>query len=86
MTTGIALARIRFSFEEIRAKIMDMNSDNITTDQLKSLEEFLPTKDEEGILKVLKNRVAMMRVIDDGDTDDDESGNDIDDFGGDDDW
>jgi len=85
MTTGIALARIRFSFEEIRAKIMDMNSDNITTDQLKSLEEFLPTKDEEGILKVLKNRVAMMRVIDDGDTDDDESGNDIDDFGGDDD-
>jgi hypothetical protein len=83
MTTGIALARIRFSFEEIRAKIMDMNSDNITTDQLKSLEEFLPTKDEEGILKVLKNRVAMMRVIDDGDTDDDESGNDIDDFGGD---
>lgn len=85
MTTGIALARIRFSFEEIRAKIMDMNSDNITTDQLKSLEEFLPTKDEEGILKVLKNRVAMMRVIDDGDTDYDESGNDIDDFGGDDD-
>jgi hypothetical protein len=85
MTIGIALARIRFSFEEIRAKIMDMNSDNITTDQLKSLEEFLPTKDEEGILKVLRNRVAMMRVIDDGDTDDDESGNDIDDFGGDDD-
>ena len=85
MTTGIALARIRFSFEEIRAKIMDMNSDNITTDQLKSLEEFLPTKDEEGILKVLKNRVAMLRVIDDGYTDDSESGNDIDDFGGDDD-
>lgn len=85
MTTGIALARIRFSFEEIRAKIMDMNSDNITTDQLKSLEEFLPTKDEEGILKVLKNRVAMMRVIDDGYTDDNGSGNDIDDFGGDDD-
>jgi hypothetical protein len=85
MTTGIALARIRFSFEEIRAKIMDMNSDNITTDQLKSLEEFLPTKDEEGILKVLKNRMAMMRVIDDGYTDDGESGNDIDDFGGDDD-
>ena len=76
MTTGIALARIRFSFEEIRAKIMDMNSDNITTDQLKSLEEFLPTKDEEGILKVLKNRVAMMRVIDDGYTDDGESDDD----------
>lgn len=67
---------------------MDMNSDNITTDQLKSLEEFLPTKDEEGILKVLKNRVAMMimmMVINDTDTDDGESGNDIDDFGGDDD-
>jgi len=76
MTTGIALARIRFSFEEIRAKIMDMNSDNITTDQLKSLEEFLPTKDEEGILKVLRNRVAMMRVIDDGYTDDGESDDD----------
>jgi ABC-type antimicrobial peptide transport system permease subunit len=84
MTTGIALARIRFSFEEIRAKIMDMNSDNITTDQLKSLEEFLPTKDEEGILKVLKKIVAMIimiRVIDDSDTDDGESCSDFDDFG-----
>ena len=60
MTTGIALARIRFSFEEIRAKIMDMNSDNITTDQLKSLEEFLPTKEEEGILKVLMMMMMMM--------------------------
>lgn len=45
---GIALARIRFSYPELRQKITDMQDDGLTTDQLRSLEEFLPTAEEEG--------------------------------------
>lgn len=44
---GIALARIRYSFAELRQKILDMDGEGLTTDQLKSLEEYLPTQEEE---------------------------------------
>ena len=42
---------------------MDMNSDNITADQLKSLEEFLPTKEEEMVLKVGIGMMIMMFIV-----------------------
>jgi hypothetical protein len=51
---GIALARIRFSYTDLRRKINDMDGEGLTTDQLKSLEEFLPTQEEEGLLRAYK--------------------------------
>jgi hypothetical protein len=51
---GIALARIRFSYTDLRRKITDMDGEGLTTDQLKSLEEFLPTQEEEGLLRAYK--------------------------------
>ena len=44
---GIALARIRFPYDEIRRKIETMDNTGFTTDQLRSLEEYLPTPMEE---------------------------------------
>jgi Formin Homology 2 Domain/Subunit CCDC53 of WASH complex len=43
---GIALARIRLEFEEVKQKIMVMDDKVFTTDQLISLKEFLPTHEE----------------------------------------
>lgn len=51
---GIALARIRYPYETLRVKIMDMDGEHITTDQLRSLEEFLPTAEEEGQVAAYK--------------------------------
>jgi len=48
---SIALARIKFSPEESRSKIANMNDDGITTDQLKSMAEYLPTPDETAALR-----------------------------------
>ena len=43
---GIALARIRFSHDEIRRKVTDLDDHGFTTDQLRSMEEFLPSPEE----------------------------------------
>jgi hypothetical protein len=51
---GIALARIRFSFVELKTKITNMDDDGLTTDQLKSLIEYLPNPDETSALKNFK--------------------------------
>lgn len=48
---GIALARIKLKFEDLRVKLMSMDDENLSTDQLRSIEEYLPTKDEAGKLK-----------------------------------
>ena len=37
---GIALARIKMSFEEIKNKITSMNDEGLSTEQLKSLEVY----------------------------------------------
>ena len=51
---GIALARIRYPYPALRQKIMDMDGEGLTTDQLRSLEEFLPTAEEEGQVTAFK--------------------------------
>jgi len=48
---SIALARIKFSPDQLRIKIINMDDDGITTDQLKSMEEYLPNIDETSALK-----------------------------------
>src|SRR5690242_9724073 len=42
-TAGIALAGIHFSPEALRAKLLSLDDERLSTDQLKSLLEFLPT-------------------------------------------
>ncbi|KAJ1440629.1 hypothetical protein B484DRAFT_140080 [Ochromonadaceae sp. CCMP2298] len=57
---GIALARIRFPFPLLRAKVMDMDAEGLTTDQLRSLEEFLPTAEEVRALKAYRGEMGML--------------------------
>lgn len=57
---GIALARIRFKYEDMREKIMNMDDEGLTTDQLKSLEEFLPTPEETGLIKAYKGDILLL--------------------------
>jgi hypothetical protein len=51
---GIALARIKFSFDELKEKILNMADEGLTTDQLKSMQEYLPNVDEVGSLRNFK--------------------------------
>ena len=53
---GIALARIKLSNAEVRSKILSMVDDGLSTEQLKSLEEFLPTSEEIDKLKSFKGK------------------------------
>ena len=48
---GIALARIRVAFSVIKARIEALEDEDFTTDQLRSLEEFLPNADELHLLR-----------------------------------
>ena len=57
---GIALARIKYSYTEIRKKIERMEDESFTADQLHSLEEYLPTIEESGLLKKFKGDVDAL--------------------------
>ena len=57
---GIALARIRMSFEEVKSRIMQMDDHVFSTDQLRSLEEYLPSPDEAAIIKAFKGDFEML--------------------------
>ena len=57
---GIALARIKISFSEVKEKIQRMEDDGFTTDQLRSLEEYLPTQDEIFLIKAFKGDREML--------------------------
>jgi hypothetical protein len=59
---GIALARIRFPFDELKRKIKNMDDEGLTTDQFKSLTEYLPTPDEQGALKNYKGEMEAIGV------------------------
>ena len=48
---GIALARIRVAFPVIKARIEALEDEDFTTDQLRSLEDFLPNADELHLLR-----------------------------------
>lgn len=59
---GIALARIKFKFEELRDKIKNMDDHGLTTDQLKSIEEFLPQPQEMTVLKNYKGDFELLGI------------------------
>jgi hypothetical protein len=59
---GIALARIRFSFDDLKRKIVNMDDEGITTDQLKSLIEYLPNAEESGALRGYKGDLDAVGV------------------------
>jgi hypothetical protein len=43
---SIALARIKFKFDDLKTKVLNMDEHGLTTDQLKSMIEYLPKGDE----------------------------------------
>lgn len=49
---GIALARIKISFVDLRTKIANMDDSDLNTEQLQNLQEYLPALDE---IKLLRN-------------------------------
>ena len=57
---GIALARIKISFEDVKNKVMSFEDEVFTTDQLKSLDEYLPTPDEARIIKGFKGDFDLL--------------------------
>jgi hypothetical protein len=57
---GIALARIKLSFEDVRTKIMRMENDAFTPEQLTNLELYLPTKEEQSVLKSYKGDISVL--------------------------
>lgn len=54
---AIALARLKYSYDEIRDKIAAMDETAFSPDQLKNLEEFLPTPKETRDLKAYKGNI-----------------------------
>lgn len=57
---GIALARIKLSFPEVKERVAMMEDEGFTTDQLKSLEEYLPTADEMHVLRAYRGDKDML--------------------------
>ena len=57
---GIALARIKKSFDQVRKAIADMEEKEFSTEQLKSLGEYLPTDEESRILKAYQGDASLL--------------------------
>lgn len=57
---GIALARIKMSFAEVRQKISDMDDSTFSPDQLMSLDEYLATPDEARTLAAYKGSLDQL--------------------------
>lgn len=57
---GIALARLKLPYEDIRRRVEVMSDDAFSTDQLQSLQEYLPTIDEVAVLKSYKGSIDML--------------------------
>ena len=57
---GIALARIKISFEDVKKKIQNFEDEAFSTDQLKSLDEYLPTPDEARTIKGFKGEFDLL--------------------------
>jgi hypothetical protein len=51
---SIALARIKFPHNEMKSKVLNMDDHGLTTDQLKSMIEYLPKPEEAGPLRQFK--------------------------------
>jgi hypothetical protein len=57
---GIALARIKISLPEVRERILLMNDEGFSTDQLRSLLEYLPSPDESSLIQSFLGDVNML--------------------------
>ncbi|CAM9254483.1 unnamed protein product, partial [Ectocarpus fasciculatus] len=57
---GIALARIKLTFPALKERIRVMDATNLSTDQLRSLEEFLPSAEEKSVLSTYQGEVKML--------------------------
>ena len=57
---GIALARIKKSFDQVRKAIADMEEKEFSTEQLKSLGEYLPTDEESRVLKAYQGDTSLL--------------------------
>ena len=57
---GIALARIKLPHADIRKRVEVMSDEAFSTDQLHSLQEYLPSADEVAILKTYRGDVDML--------------------------
>ena len=51
---AIALSRIKIPFSELRDKLMALNDEHLSTDQLVSLCEYLPNAEESRVLSQYK--------------------------------
>jgi hypothetical protein len=59
---GIALARVKIPFIDLRAKISVMDDADLTIEQLQNLQEYLPTFDEIKILKAFNGDRDLLGV------------------------
>lgn len=57
---GIALARIKISFEDLKLRITSMDDKNLTADQLHYMREYLPTSEEIGKLRAYKGNKELL--------------------------
>jgi hypothetical protein len=57
---GIALARIKMSFNDVKEKISLMDDGAFTTDQLRSLSDYLPTSEEASLIKAFRGDPEML--------------------------
>ena len=57
---GIALARIKLSYQDIKLKIKELDSTVFTIEQLESLKEFLPNQEEVLQIKNYKNDINLL--------------------------
>ena len=57
---GIALARIKMSFNDVKEKVSLMDDGAFTTDQLRSLSDYLPTSEEATLIKAFRGDPEML--------------------------
>ena len=57
---GIALARIKKSFDLVRKAVADMDEKEFSTEQLKSLGEYLPNDEESRVLKAFSGDLSQL--------------------------
>merc|ERR1712137_1097279 len=51
MNVGISIGRIRFPYAEVRDKVVALEDSCFSVEQLQSLVDSLPTKEDEGVLR-----------------------------------
>jgi hypothetical protein len=57
---AIALARIKFSYQEMKTKIKELDSTAFTIEQLESMKEFLPNQEEINQIKGYKGDINLL--------------------------